>query len=309
MLRVEIDIPRPRETALLLLGVSGLVAWFAWGSSGTAGAVRAEVTPTESVESMAQGQRGGPDQTARIFALRDAEDQARRIRAEQAVLERREEILRYELHVLSAESASYTGRTSARMEQELAEAEQHLKNLLQDSSAAEERLHATLKQMWEAEGMYPHLASGVVGAIQAMWPVEPELGISATFLDAAYEKRFGLPHHAIDIPVAQGSDIRAAADGTVDRVIDNGLGYSYVIVTHEGFATLYGHVSAFYVEEGQAVRRGEVIAASGGMPGTRGAGALTTGPHLHFELIKDGKPVDPLTALPARPGVAVPDGQ
>jgi len=306
MLRVEIDIPRPRETALLLLGVIGLVVWFNWGSGVTPHTARASVVLSEQT---AQEPSGGQDQTARAFAIRDAELHARRIRAEQAVLERREEILRYELNVLSVESASYTGRTSARMEQELTEAEQHLKNLLQDSSAAEDRLHATLKQMWEAEGMYPHLASGVVGAIRAIWPVEPELGISAYFLDAAYEKRFGLPHHAIDIPAAQGSDVRAAVDGTVDRVIDNGLGYSYIIVNHDGFATLYGHVSASYVEEGQTVRRGEVIAASGGMPGTRGAGALTTGPHLHFEVIKDGEPVDPLTALPSRPGVADPNAQ
>ncbi len=303
MLRVEIDIPRPRETVLLLLGAAGVVAWLTWGPGMSRSAARAEVSPSAQVE---QSQRGGQDPTERAFAIRDAEAQARRIRAEQAVLERREEILRYELNVLSEESQAYAGHTSARMEQELLDAEQHLKSLLQDSSAAEDRLHATLKQMWEAEGMYPHLASGTAGEIQVIWPVEPELGVSAYFHDASYEKRFGLSHQAIDIPVAQGSDVRAAADGTVDRVIDNGLGYSYIIVTHDGFATLYGHVSASYVEEGQAVRRGEVIAASGGMPGTRGAGALTTGPHLHLEVIKDGEPVDPLTVLSSRPGVEPP---
>ena len=58
--------------------------------------------------------------------------------------------------------------------------------------------------------------------------------------------------------------------------------------------TLYGHVSDIMVMDGQSVKAGDVIGLSGGTPGTKGAGLYTTGPHLHFEILKDGVHVDPL---------------
>jgi len=64
-----------------------------------------------------------------------------------------------------------------------------------------------------------------------------------------------------------------------------------------GFITAYGHVSQFLVEPGERVYAGEPVALSGGMPGTKGAGVMTTGAHLHFEVIKGGVHVDPLEFL------------
>jgi murein DD-endopeptidase MepM/ murein hydrolase activator NlpD len=52
------------------------------------------------------------------------------------------------------------------------------------------------------------------------------------------------------------------------------------------------------VEEGQLVQPGDVIGLSGGAPGTRGAGWMTTGAHLHFEVLENGEHVDPLDHLP-----------
>jgi len=132
------------------------------------------------------------------------------------------------------------------------------------------------------------------------WPVSPTRGISAYFHDSAYLAAFGIPHNAIDIPTAQGTPVRAPASGVVYKVKDNGdNSYSYIMLAHKGgLMTLYGHVSKILVNERDIVLPGEVIGLSGGTPGTKGSGYLTTGAHLHFEVIKDGKHIDPLLILP-----------
>ena len=89
----------------------------------------------------------------------------------------------------------------------------------------------------------------------------------------------------------------------VQTVADNGFGYSYLIIKHEGGATVYGHVSEFLVQEGDIVTDGQPIAKSGGRPGSKGAGGMTTGPHLHFELYVNGAATDPLAYLPKLPGM------
>ncbi len=58
--------------------------------------------------------------------------------------------------------------------------------------------------------------------------------------------------------------------------------------------TVYGHISELNVEKFDIVERGQIIAQSGGARGTVGAGPMTSGPHLHFEVFKDGEAVDPL---------------
>ncbi|MDO8468953.1 MAG: M23 family metallopeptidase [Candidatus Peribacter sp.] len=296
MLRVQIDIPHPVETLFLLLATGGVILWMSWDPV-QGRKTQASVAPAHAASVTDSEAGGGPDRQARILALRSAEDDARRIRTEQAVLARREEILRYELKIVE-EAGSRSGDGAA-----VRVAKEKLLSLLADERAAEERFRETLQEMWEAEGLTATVAVGSPGVVRVLWPVEPDEGLSATFLDPAYEQRFGVQHHAIDIPVPQGSAIRSAADGVVDKVVDNGLGYSYIIVKHDGFATLYGHASAFFVAEGDTVRQGDVLAKSGGMPGTPGAGTLTTGPHLHFEVIQEGERIDPLTVLPARPEV------
>lgn len=131
------------------------------------------------------------------------------------------------------------------------------------------------------------------------WPVQPTRGISAYFHDGAYLSTFGMQHSAVDIPKYQSTPIHAAADGVVYTAKDNGYGYSYIILAHGGgLTTVYGHVSNILVKEGDKVIQGAIIGLTGGMPGTKGAGYMTTGPHLHFEVHKNGTPVDPLLYLP-----------
>ena len=140
--------------------------------------------------------------------------------------------------------------------------------------------------------------TGMEGLPIFSWPVRGP--ITATYLDPDYQRVFGIPHRAVDIAVAQGSPVHALAEGIVFAVKDGGkTGYSYILIGHRnGYASLYGHVSLAMVKTGDVVRFGQTIALSGGQPGTHGAGHMTTGPHLHLEIMKDGEHVNPLSVLP-----------
>ncbi|MBX3118123.1 MAG: peptidoglycan DD-metalloendopeptidase family protein [Fimbriimonadaceae bacterium] len=94
-------------------------------------------------------------------------------------------------------------------------------------------------------------------------------------------------HAGIDYGAKSGTPIKAAADGVViTSQYSNGYG-NMVVIDHGGnISTLYGHCSKVYVKAGQKVSRGEKIAAVGST-------GLATGPHLHFEVRVNGKPVNP----------------
>jgi len=99
-------------------------------------------------------------------------------------------------------------------------------------------------------------------------------------------------HPGIDIAAERGTEVFATAAGTVDRVVTeykvNRSYGKYIIIDHGyGIKTLYGHLSKVMVREGQRVDRRNPI----GLVGDTGR---ATGPHLHYEVRKDGKLEDPL---------------
>lgn len=132
-----------------------------------------------------------------------------------------------------------------------------------------------------------------------IWPVTKNV-ITAYFHDPDYPFRHIFEHPAVDIRAAQGAQLRAAASGYVARTKHGKDGsYGYIMIIHgDNLSTVYGHASKITVQEDDYVVQGQVIGATGGLPGTRGAGRLTTGPHLHFEVRLNGIPVDPLSYLP-----------
>ena len=274
---MQIDIHIPRPGMLLLIAVS-CVTTYLWMGGNVAGV------------------GGSGDAQAQV--VQSAEEDLKRLRLEQQVMDRREDILRAEMDLLEEEMRFSRDPELLLM---LQDHRRHLIALIEDQKAAEEAIRIALSEIREAQGFAQSVSrgSGDGKTPRFVWPVTPELGISAHFKDEGYKRRFGMDHHAIDIPADQSSVVVAAAEGTVVKVSDNGMGFNSIILRHGGgYATLYGHVSEFLVSEGQQVHAGEAIALSGGMPGTKGAGHMTTGAHLHLEMFKDGAHVDPMQLLP-----------
>ena len=98
-------------------------------------------------------------------------------------------------------------------------------------------------------------------------------------------------HYGVDISTNMGNPIMATADGIVIKVqTDKYLGKNVTISHGNGFTTIYGHMSNFAVKAGQKVKRRDII----GYIGQTGKAA---GPHVHYEVMRDGRRVDPRNYL------------
>ncbi len=119
------------------------------------------------------------------------------------------------------------------------------------------------------------------------WPLT-ERGIVTQGL---LEGKDGANHPGLDIAVPTDSYIRAAGAGTVVDVGEDQVYGRYVVIDHgDGYTSRYAHASLTFVQRGEHVRQDEVIALSGST-------GHSTAPHLHFEILHNGKAVDPLTMV------------
>ena len=110
--------------------------------------------------------------------------------------------------------------------------------------------------------------------------------------DGIPDERTVTVHEGIDLVALAGTPVYAAAEGVVVGAAPNGRYGNWVRIEHsDTLSTVYGHLMAFApgIEPGETVVRGELI-------GFVGSTGRSTGAHLHFELLVDGKPVNPITS-------------
>jgi len=141
--------------------------------------------------------------------------------------------------------------------------------------------------------------AGAVGPHQLAWPLT-EWVLTQTYGCTGFELEpadswcpSGHFHSGLDLAAPIDTPIHAAAGG-VARVAEDPGGYGlYVLVDHGGrLSTLYGHLEWTPLGDGVAVRAGDEL-------GFVGSSGLSTGPHLHFEVRREGRPVDPIPWLSA----------
>lgn len=121
-------------------------------------------------------------------------------------------------------------------------------------------------------------------SIPNRWPVSGWISSSFGYRGREF-------HQGIDIVAPYGSTVRAAADGVVSFAgWRPGYGRLVILDHSSGYSTLYAHNSRIFVREGQGVKKGDPIAAVGST-------GYATGPHLHYEIRRNGVPVDPTQFL------------
>jgi murein DD-endopeptidase MepM/ murein hydrolase activator NlpD len=103
----------------------------------------------------------------------------------------------------------------------------------------------------------------------------------------------GTYHYGVDLPAPDGAPILATAPGTVIRIQNKGPGGLEMLVQHNGFVGIYSHfgmITPAFSDGKRTVEAGETL----GWVGNTG---ITTGAHVYFEMMSDGKPVDPAPYL------------
>jgi murein DD-endopeptidase MepM/ murein hydrolase activator NlpD len=179
------------------------------------------------------------------------------------------------------------------------------------------RILALAQQLEEVEAGYDHIRSlfdssadpvapdlwlpptGLPGSrnVEDLQPSEEHLPTSWPLTEAGFVTQSLIEgggtedHPGLDIAIPTDSYVRAAGAGRVLRTGEDPIYGFFLVLEHgNGYQTVYAHNSSILVAQGQVVRRREVVALSG-------SSGRSTAPHLHFEILLDGLPVDPVSMV------------
>jgi murein DD-endopeptidase MepM/ murein hydrolase activator NlpD len=155
---------------------------------------------------------------------------------------------------------------------------------LESEAVAQEKSYATLKKLIRTK-------EEIIASIPAIQPVaNRELNRLASGFGYRMDPFYHTAtfHQGMDFTCDIGTEVYATGDGYVQKSMNDGWGYgNHVILSHGfGYTTLYGHLSKIAVRPGTRVKRGQVI-------GYVGSTGRSTGPHLHYEVRKNGNPLNP----------------
>lgn len=172
-----------------------------------------------------------------------------------------------------------------------------ISNILSSSFASPEDTFGVLKSLLQGlENRLSYVRRNVerqealAAATPSMWPTFGWL--TGTF-GGRPDPFTGEPafHQGLDISTEKGREVYATANGTVESAQYTGDYGNFIVVRHDfGLATRYGHLSRFSVKPGASVQRGDVI-------GYVGSTGRSTGAHLHYEILANGKLINPLKLL------------
>ncbi len=167
----------------------------------------------------------------------------------------------------------------------------YMKFVLKDDYTKKEDVILRLKELFEIKHKVAIVASREDPVTveykeesKFVWAIKGEIS-------SLFGERWGKTHEGIDIAANLGDNIIAAASGVVTfSGWQTGYGKIIILDNGEGFETCYAHCSELLVNQGDFVEKGEIIALAGNT-------GVSTGPHLHFEIRKDGIPQNPLEYL------------
>jgi murein DD-endopeptidase MepM/ murein hydrolase activator NlpD len=183
-------------------------------------------------------------------------------------------------------TSSKSNRSGDRTEASFSNDIQHLKEILDSLSMLYSKTDVPKADLSAAEAKL----AKYMDTVPTLWPVKGDITDKFGYRKDPFTRRTKY-HQGIDVGADSGTSIRATASGRVimaERT--SGYGRAVKIDHGRGIVTLYGHASKLLVKAGQTVKKGDIIAKVG-------SSGRSTGPHLHFEVLLYGTPVDPFQYL------------
>lgn len=226
----------------------------------------------EQAQAEAQAQSEAAAQAEAEAAAKQSEAEAAAQAAQQQEESEAQAAAQAEAERLQAEAEA--ARQQA--EQQKQEAEQ------QQQQANQQQQEAQQQQQETGGAANTNSSSGFIWPAPSSYTITSEYGERESPIEGA-----STYHQGLDIGASYGSNILAAASGTVMTATYSTSAGNYIIIYHgNGLSTVYMHASALYVSPGQTVNQGDVIAAVGST-------GYSTGPHLHFGVTVNGSYVNP----------------